>query len=117
VDGLVFPSLIDSQHVYIEHLFFEGEFLTVLQQCFGDKAPGAGSMTISFLQDNWDPFKEDILRIFREFHRQGSLPKASMQLSSILSLSNLVLRSQDIKDNCLISFVGCVHGFIESAGT
>ena len=34
----------------------------------GDKALGMNGLTIAFWQCNWDTIKEDVMRMFRDFH-------------------------------------------------
>ena len=36
-----------------------------------DKAPGPDGFTIAVFQDCWKVIKEDLVRVFAEFHRSG----------------------------------------------
>ncbi|RVW90710.1 Transposon TX1 uncharacterized 149 kDa protein [Vitis vinifera] len=53
-----------------------------LANCFGyqpihDKAPGPDGFTIAVFQDCWDVIKEDLVRVFAEFHRSGVINQST----------------------------------------
>lgn len=65
----------------------------------GDKALGPHGFSMAFFQ-TWEVLKEDIINIFQEFHFEGSLKRAFMQLSFSLSL-----RKQDFHPFSLVGGV------------
>ncbi|RVW61143.1 Transposon TX1 uncharacterized 149 kDa protein [Vitis vinifera] len=42
-----------------------------------DKAPGPDGFTIAVFQDCWDVIKEDLVRVFAEFHRSGIINQST----------------------------------------
>ncbi|RVW87422.1 hypothetical protein CK203_033651 [Vitis vinifera] len=42
-----------------------------------DKAPGPDGFTIAVFQDCWDVIKEDLVRVFAEFHRSGVINQST----------------------------------------
>ena len=49
--------------------FIEEEIFKAIFQLDRDKAPGPDGFTIAVFQDCWDVIKEDLVRVFAEFHR------------------------------------------------
>ena len=42
-----------------------------------DKKPGHDGFTIAVFQDCWDVIKEDLVRVFVEFHRNGIINQST----------------------------------------
>ena len=42
-----------------------------------DKAPGPDGFTIAVFQDCWEVIKEDLVRVFAEFHRSGIINQST----------------------------------------
>ena len=55
----------------MESLFTEEEISKAIFQLNKDKAPRPDGFTIAVFQDCWDVIKEDLVRVFVEFHRSG----------------------------------------------
>ena len=108
VDGLVFllPSLTDSQRMDLEILLYEEEVQNSRVNV-GDKAPGPHGMTTTFVQDNWDTLKVDVLRMLTEFDSTGKFVK---NLDAIfIGLIPKELGAHNIRDYRLIRLVGCAY--------
>ena len=67
MDGLSLPSLSIAFREILERQFDEEEITKALVDCCGDKAPGPDSMTMAFLQANWDLVREEVLNMFWSF--------------------------------------------------
>jgi hypothetical protein len=51
---------------------FEGrEVLEVVEAMNGNKAPIPNSYSMAFFQPCWKLLKEDIIKVFRDFHARG----------------------------------------------
>jgi hypothetical protein len=68
VDGLVFDQILDDEVGWLEREFEEEEVRKVVMVMEGDKAWGPDGFSIAFLQVCWEVVKEDIMKIFKEFH-------------------------------------------------
>ncbi|RVW38710.1 Transposon TX1 uncharacterized 149 kDa protein [Vitis vinifera] len=64
------PDLLDS-------LFTEEEISKAIFQLDRDKAPGPDGFTIAVFQECWDVIKEDLVRVFAEFHRSGIINQST----------------------------------------
>lgn len=72
LDNLQFPCLRDSDRAELEGVFLEEEVRSCLFDCNGDNAPDPDGLNMRFLQDFWLVFKDDIMELFDEFHKNGS---------------------------------------------
>ncbi|RVW27936.1 Transposon TX1 uncharacterized 149 kDa protein [Vitis vinifera] len=55
----------------------EEEISKAIFQMDRDKAPGPDGFTIAVFQDCWDVIKEDLVRVFAEFHRSGVINQST----------------------------------------
>ncbi|RVW46162.1 Transposon TX1 uncharacterized 149 kDa protein [Vitis vinifera] len=75
-----------------------------------DKASGSDGFTIAMFQDCWDVIKEDLVRVFAEFHRSGIINQ-STNTSFIVLLLNKSL-TKKISDFRLISLITSLYKII-----
>ena len=75
IDGLTFQSINEDEASKLENPFTMEEVFTALSNLNGDKAPGPDGFTMAFWQFNWDIVKEDIMRLFKDFHDSGEFVK------------------------------------------
>ena len=68
IDGLTFQSINEDEASKMENPFTVEEVFTALSNLNGDKAPGPDGFTMAFWQFSWDIVKEDIMRLFKDFH-------------------------------------------------
>ena len=57
--------------------FFEEEVHLAIFQLNKEKAPGSDGFTIVVYQKYWDVIKEDLIRVFLEFHTNGIINKST----------------------------------------
>jgi hypothetical protein len=76
----------------------------------GDKAQGPNGFSIAFFQVCWEIVKEDIMKIFREFHAEGKF-EASLN-STFISLIPKIPSASEMKDFRPISLVGSLYKII-----
>jgi predicted aconitase len=65
VDGLSFDSIDEAEASWLEKDFEEGEVVKVLN---GDNALGPNDYSKAFFQACLVVLKEDVMKVFREFH-------------------------------------------------
>ncbi|RVW84726.1 Transposon TX1 uncharacterized 149 kDa protein [Vitis vinifera] len=61
----------------LESPFTKEEISKAIFQMDRDKAPGPDGFTIAVFQDCWDVIKEDLVRVFDEFHRSGIINQST----------------------------------------
>jgi hypothetical protein len=110
VDGLVFDQILDHEAGWLEREFEEEEVRKVVMALEGDKAPGPDGFSIAFFQVCWEVIKEDIMKIFREFHAEGKF-EASLN-STFISLIPKIPGASEMKDFRPISLVGSLYKII-----
>ncbi|RVX13214.1 hypothetical protein CK203_017852 [Vitis vinifera] len=71
VEGLDWSPISSESASRLESPFTEEEISKAIFQMDRDKAPGPDGFTIAVFQDCWDVIKEDLVRVFDEFHRSG----------------------------------------------
>ena len=74
IDGLTFQSINEDDASKMENPFTVEEIFTMLSNLNGDKAPGPDGF-MAFWQFSWDIVKEDIMRLFKDFHDSGEFVK------------------------------------------
>ena len=60
----------------MEKPFSEEEIFKALANLKGDKAPGPDGFPMGFWHFSWDFVKEDVVKLFDEFHTQGRFVKS-----------------------------------------
>jgi hypothetical protein len=60
----------------MERLFQEEEVLQALLSMDGDKAPSPNGFTIAFFRSCWAVVKDDLMRIFHNFHEHELFEKS-----------------------------------------
>jgi hypothetical protein len=82
----------------------------VVREMNGDKAPGLDGFFMACFQKCWEVMKEDILKVFKEFHSRGKFEKIfNATFVSLVPKKAIVV---DIKDFRPISLVGGVYKII-----
>jgi hypothetical protein len=110
VDDIVFDQILDHEAGWLEREFEEEEVRKVVMALEGDKAPGPDGFSIAFFQVCWEVVKEDIMKIFREFHAEDKF-EVSLN-STFISLIPKVPGASEMKDFRPISLVGSLYKII-----
>ena len=110
MDGLVFDQILDHEAGWLEREFEEKEVRKVVLDMERDKAPGPDGFSIAFFQVCWEIVKEDIMKIFGEFHAEGKF-EASLN-STFISLIPKIPGASEMKDFRPISLVGSLYKII-----
>ncbi|RVW56151.1 hypothetical protein CK203_080774 [Vitis vinifera] len=71
VEGLDWSPISEESASRLDSPFTEEEIHKAISQLDRDKAPGPDVFTIAMFQDCWDVIKEDLVRVFAEFHNSG----------------------------------------------
>jgi len=101
---LPLPLLRDFDKAFIEMPFSE-EVTKALLDCCGDRGPD--SMTMAFLQGNWDTVSRDVMRMFAKFFSSGRFV-ASLN-ATFIGLIPKKPNAKNIRDFRPISLVGCIY--------
>ena len=107
IQGLIFSRIFDMEAASLELPFSTEEVLAVLRAMNGDKALGPDGFTIAFWQSSWEVVKNDVMRMFKEFHDSGKLVK-SINNSFIVMIPKKG-GAKDLKDFRPISSMGSIY--------
>ncbi|RVW16209.1 Transposon TX1 uncharacterized 149 kDa protein [Vitis vinifera] len=77
VEGLDWSPISEESALRLESPFTEEEISKAIFQLDRDKAPGPDGFTIAVFQECWDVIKEDLVRVFAEFHRSGIINQST----------------------------------------
>ncbi|RVW46826.1 Transposon TX1 uncharacterized 149 kDa protein [Vitis vinifera] len=84
--------------------FSEEEISKAIFQLDRDKAPGLDGFTIVVFQDCWEVIKEDLVRVFAEFHRSGIINQSTnASFIVLLPKKNMSKRISDYRPISLIT--------------
>ncbi|RVW35116.1 hypothetical protein CK203_085887 [Vitis vinifera] len=72
VEGLDWSPISGESAFRLESPFTEEEIFKAIFQMDRDKALGPDGFTIAVFQDCWEVIKEDLVKVFTEFHRSGN---------------------------------------------
>ncbi|KAJ9708595.1 hypothetical protein PVL29_000566 [Vitis rotundifolia] len=104
-------SLISGESASrLESPFTEEEISKAIFQMDRDKALGPNGFTIAVFQDCWDVIKEDLVRVFDEFHRSGIINQ-STNVSFIVLLPKKSM-AKKISDYRPISLITSLYKII-----
>ncbi|CAI0460218.1 unnamed protein product [Linum tenue] len=90
--------------------FTEEEIWDALRECDGSKAPGPDGFTLEFFKRGWSCLKSEVLRVFKEFHSTGALPKCVKHSFVCLAPKKDVV--EEIKDLRPINLIGSINKLI-----
>ena len=71
VEGIDWSPILEESASRLDSPFAEEEIFNVIFQLDRDKVPGPDGFTIAVFQDCWDVIKDDLVRVFVEFHSSG----------------------------------------------
>ena len=77
IEGLDWSPISEESAISLVAPFIEEEISKAIFQMDRDKAPGPDGFTIAVFQDCWDVIKEDLVRVFAEFHRSGVINQST----------------------------------------
>ncbi|WJZ97308.1 hypothetical protein VitviT2T_015918 [Vitis vinifera] len=77
IEGLDWSPISEESAISLVAPFTEEEISKAIFQMDRDKAPGPDGFTIAVFQDCWDVIKEDLVRVFAEFHRSGVINQST----------------------------------------
>ncbi|RVW87592.1 putative ribonuclease H protein [Vitis vinifera] len=73
VEGIDWVPISGESGVWLDRPFTEEEVRMAVFQLNKEKAPGPDGFTIAVYQECWDVIKEDLMRVFLEFHTNGGV--------------------------------------------
>ncbi|XP_040989014.1 uncharacterized protein LOC121236643 [Juglans microcarpa x Juglans regia] len=110
LDSLAFDSIEQLDAEWLEREFEEEEILDVVKGMDKDKAPGPDGFTLTFFQECWDVVRDDILKVFAEFH---SFMKFEKSLNTtFIALIPKKAGAVEIRDFRPISLVNGIYKII-----
>lgn len=65
-----------------------------------DKAPGPDGFSLAFFQECWDTVKDDVMRVFHEFHLCHKFEKSLN--ATFIALILKIMGAIELKDVCLL---------------
>ena len=77
VEGINWSPISGESASRLDSPFSEEEIFTAIFQLDRDKAPGPDGFTIAVFQNFWDVIKEDLVRVFVEFHSSGIINQST----------------------------------------
>ena len=109
-NNLSFERIDQEEARELEKPFTEKEIFKALFDFKGDKVLGPDGFPMGFWHFSWDFVKEDVLRLFNEFHNKGCFVK-SMN-ATFLVLVPKKGGVEDLKDYRPISLVGGLYKWL-----
>ncbi|RVW96808.1 Transposon TX1 uncharacterized 149 kDa protein [Vitis vinifera] len=77
VEGIDWVPISGESGVWLDRSFTEEEVRMAVFQLNKEKAPGPDGFTIAVYQECWDVIKEDLTRVFLEFHTNGVINQST----------------------------------------
>ncbi|KAL6343073.1 hypothetical protein AAG906_017885 [Vitis piasezkii] len=104
VEGLDWSPISEESALRLDSPFTEEEISKAIFQLDRDKAPGPDGFTIAVFQDCWDVIKEDLVRVFAEFHRSGIINQSTnASFIVLLPKKSLTKKISDFRPISLIT--------------
>ena len=95
---------------YFSNPFTEEDICRELFQLDRHKELGPDGITIALFQDCWDVIKEDLVRVFTEFHRSGIIKQSTN--ATFIALVPKKSRTKKISNFRPISLITCLYKII-----
>ncbi|RVW86011.1 Transposon TX1 uncharacterized 149 kDa protein [Vitis vinifera] len=104
VEGLDWSPISEKSASRLDSPFTEEGISKAIFQLDRDKAPGPDGFTITVFQDCWDVIKEDLVRVFAEFHRSGIINQSTnTSFIVLLPKKSLTKKISDFRPISLIT--------------
>ncbi|KAJ9691309.1 hypothetical protein PVL29_013479 [Vitis rotundifolia] len=104
VEGLNRSPISEESVSRLDSPFTEEEISKAVFQLDRDKAPGPDGFTIAVFQDCWDVIKEDLVRVFAEFHRSGIIYQSTnASFIVLIPKKSLIKKISDFRPISLIT--------------
>ncbi|KAL6328062.1 hypothetical protein AAG906_033333 [Vitis piasezkii] len=104
VEGLDWSPISEKSALRLDSPFTEEEISKAIFQLDRDKAPGPDGFTIAVFQECWDVIKEELVRVFAEFHRSGIINQnTNASFIVLLPKKSLSKRISDFRPISLIT--------------
>ena len=110
VEGIDWSVISEESASRLDSPFFEVEIYNAIFQLDRDKATGLDGFTIAVFQDCWDVIKDDLVRVFAEFHNSGIINQNTN--ASFIVLLPKKSQSKKISDFRSISLITCLYKVI-----
>ncbi|WJX38360.1 hypothetical protein P8452_26031 [Trifolium repens] len=107
LDGLTFPTISEDEVELLCRPFEEVEIKDCIVNSDGNKSPGPDGFNFEFYKGCWEVVKEDLKRLFSEFHANAKLPRGL--LSYFITLIPKVTNPHVINEFRPISLLGSVY--------
>ncbi|RVW47466.1 putative ribonuclease H protein [Vitis vinifera] len=107
VEGIDWSPISEESVSRLDSPFSEVEIYNAIFQLDKDKAPGPDGFTIAVFQDCWDVIKDDLVRVFAEFHNSGIINQNTN--ASFIVLLPKKSQSKKISDFRPISLITCLY--------
>ena len=111
VEGIDWSPISEESASRLDSPFSEVEIYIAIFQLDRDKASGPDGFTIAVFQDCWDVIKDDLVRVFAEFHN-NKIINQNTNVSFIVLLPKKS-QSKKISDFRPISLITCLYKVIE----
>ncbi|RVX20266.1 Transposon TX1 uncharacterized 149 kDa protein [Vitis vinifera] len=110
VEGRDWSPISEESASRLDSPFFEEEIFNVVFRLDRDKASGPNGFTIAVFQDCWEVIKEDLVRVFAEFHSSGIINQSTN--ASFIVLLPKKSQTKKISDFRPISLITCLYKVI-----
>nr|CAN75609.1 hypothetical protein VITISV_002943 [Vitis vinifera] len=78
IEGIDWAPISEESAIWLDRPFSEEEVrMAVFQLNKAEKAPGPDGFTLAIYQECWDVIKEDLMRVFFEFHTKGVINQST----------------------------------------
>ncbi|KAJ9680549.1 hypothetical protein PVL29_019768 [Vitis rotundifolia] len=77
IEGVDWVPIQEESAVWLDRPFSEEEVRMAVFHLNKEKAPGPDGFTIAVYQECWDVIKEDLMRVFSEFHTNGVINQST----------------------------------------
>ena len=110
INGFDWQPILHHLAVWLERPFDEEEIKRAIHDCDGNKAPGPDSFTLELFQSQWETMKDDVMRVFREFAKDGIVHGVTNE--TYIFLVPKKANSSKVKDFRPISLVTNIYKII-----
>ena len=110
VDGIDWQPIPRPLAEWLERPFEEDEIKRAIQECDGNKAPGPNGFTLELFKTHWETMKDDVLRVFCEFVKDGVIHGVTNE--TYVCLIPKKANSSKVKDFRPISLITSLYKII-----
>jgi len=110
LDNIEFQSITHADNIMLIKDIEDTKIKEAINDCGSEKSPGPDGFNFSFIKENWETIKRDLIQVVKGFQQTGEIPRGYN--ASFITLIPKKNNPIDLNEFRPISLVRCIYKVI-----